>query len=208
MARHRLIDVMQSYPFWIFDASGTSNGSAFTVFDPLLGFASVTAPEISVDVQEIRPGNWPYAHNVVKTASTGAISMSRGARFNDSDFYNWVSRAVRGIAPIRRNLVLVHFLGFRPIREVQKLAGLRGSHVGPEMGQTSLVERVPGRAWFLADCIPTRYKAGSDFDATSPATSLTELEVKPEYVMEMTIGTLVSSVSGGAGASVAIGGLF
>jgi len=60
----------------------------------------------------------------------------------------------------------------------------------------------------LADCIPTRYKAGSDFDATSPATSLTELEVKPEYVMEMTIGTLVSSVSGGAGASVAIGGLF
>jgi len=57
VARHRLIDVMQSYPFWIFDASGTSNGSTFTVFDPLLGFASVTAPEISVDVQEIRPGN-------------------------------------------------------------------------------------------------------------------------------------------------------
>ena len=63
-------------------------------------------------------------------------------------------------------------------------------NLGPELGQTSLVERVPGRAWICHDCLPTRYKAGSDFDASSSDVSIQELEVQPEYVVELTISTL------------------
>jgi hypothetical protein len=39
----------------------------------------------------------------------------------------------------------------------------------------------------LWSCIPTRYKAGSDFDATSGAVSLTELEIQPQYFSEVSL---------------------
>lgn len=195
MARPRALDILQSYSFWVFDASGTQGNPLFSVFDPVLGFSAVTAPEIQVELQEIRPGNWEYARRVVKHASVQPILLSRGVRFFDSDFYNWISNAIRGVQPVRRNLVIVHFMGFRPIRQlVNAVAAGDGAptsaRVGPETGITSLVERLPGRAWILHGCVPTRYKAGSDFDATNGNVSIAELEVSPEYIEEMTVSTL------------------
>ncbi len=52
-------------------------------------------------------------------------------------------------------------------------------------GGTSV--RVPARAFLLENCIPTRYKMGSDFDASSGQVSIAELEVHPEYVEEIAL---------------------
>jgi hypothetical protein len=114
--------------------------------------------------------------------------MSRGARFYDSDFFLWVSNAVRGLQPLRRNLVLVHFIGYRPLAAA--LPGDKGSIFPDEIAVTSLATRIPGRAWFMAGCLPSRYKAGGDFDAMASDVSVQELEVQPEYVHELTIATL------------------
>lgn len=199
MARARLIDRMQSHPFWLLDASGVAGNILFSVFDPTLGFSSITAPEITVNLREIKPGNWEYNRKVVKSASVSPITLARGVNFYDSDFYNWITNAILGHQPVRRDLALVHFMGWRPIRQ---LAGPGAT--GPEAGVTSLVERIPGRAWILKDCIPTRYKSGSDFDASSGAVSIQELEIQPEYVHELTISTLSPLVGRAFGAGVAI----
>ncbi len=47
--------------------------------------------------------------------------------------------------------------------------------------------RIPGRVWVLGDCIPTRYKPGSDFDAKSGEVSIAELEFAPSYVNELSL---------------------
>jgi len=63
---------------------------------------------------------------------------------------------------------------------------LAGSVAG--YGPFEFASRIPGRAWLLHNCLPMRYKAGSDFDASSGQVSLQELEVQPEYVEEFSLG--------------------
>lgn len=190
MARPRFLDMMQAFPFWLFDASAIVPGDPlFSIFDPSLGFSAITAPEITIETRQIQPGNWEYKRQFVKTASASPITLSRGARFFDSDFYNWITRAIRGAEPVRRDLFLVHFLGFRPLLVSPDVASV----------QAFPPSRIPGRAWVLYDCIPTRYKAGTDFDANSSDVSIQELEVQPEHVIEVTTGT---TPTGGRGLSI------
>jgi phage tail-like protein len=59
-------------------------------------------------------------------------------------------------------------------------------HVG--IGPFEFATRIPARAWLLHECLPIRYKAGSDFDASSAAISLQELEVQPEQIEEFSLG--------------------
>ena len=60
------------------------------------------------------------------------------------------------------------------------------------IGPVEFAPRVPAKAWLLKDCIPTRYKPGSDFDASNAAVSIQELEITPEYWDEISLGTAIS----------------
>lgn len=196
MARPRVLDLMQNYPFWVFDISGGDGNALFSIFDPTLGFSAVTAPEITVEHTEIKPGNWTYKRRVVRAADVGPITFSRGARFFDSDFYNWITNTVRGRQPVRRNLILIHFLGFRAQAQAAAQADPRsGSQAFPDIAVYQSGLRTPGRAWILYDCLPGRYKAGSDFDAASSDVSIAELEVQPESIAEVTIATLLPAAT-------------
>lgn len=200
MASRRFLDMMQNYPFWVMDASGQFGNPLFSIFDPFLGFSSVTSPEITVEVKEVKPGNWEYKRKAVKAAEVAPIVLSRGARFYDSDFYNWISKAIRGIQPVRRNLVIIHFLGFRLARAINQpeigQSGVQNEVALNAAGQVGIpLDRIPGRAWYCGACIPTRYKSASDFDARSSDVSIMELEVQPEYVHELTISTLTPQIA-------------
>jgi phage tail-like protein len=218
VARDRLSDVMQQYPFWLFDAGVMGGNILFPVLDPSLGFSSISSPEISVELKDIQPGNWEYKRRVVKAADTSPITLSRGARFYDSDFYNWITRAITGQDPSRRTLFLLHFLTLRGGGGVAQIAagaalgavggiaagggvaGAAGGAAGGAIIGSFIDDRIPGRCWTLYDCVPTRYKSGNDFDATSGAVSIAELEVQPEYVQEITVSTLAPGISGAVGA--------
>jgi hypothetical protein len=56
------------------------------------------------------------------------------------------------------------------------------------LGPFSFATRIPARSWLLHNCLPVRYRSGNDFDATSGAVSLMELEVQPEYIEEFSLG--------------------
>lgn len=203
MARPRFLDLLQVYPFWVFDASGFAGNPLFTIFDPILGFSAVTSPEVSIEQKEIQPGNWEYKRRAVKTADVSPIVMSRGARFYDSDFFVWTTNAIKGLQPLRRNLILIHFMGFRPLAQVT--GQVDKTRYVTELGINSIIERMPGRAWFLYGCLPKNYKAGSDFDANSGEVAIQTLEVQPEYIEELTIGTLSPFAARAFSMSVGIG---
>lgn len=56
------------------------------------------------------------------------------------------------------------------------------------LGPFAFAMRIPARAWLLHNCLPTRYKSGSDFDASNAQISLQELEVMPEHIEEFSLG--------------------
>ena len=55
------------------------------------------------------------------------------------------------------------------------------------IGPFDFAARVPARAWILKGCIPKRYKAGSDFDASSAEVSVAELDMDVETFEEISL---------------------
>lgn len=239
MARNAISDFLSDANFWLVDVAPIENIAA-PLFLPIAGFHSISAPEVTLEMFEINSANSYWHKKIVKKAEVSTLTLQRGVRFYDSDFWNWTMTALYGDTSTpalnfkmgavsalggaagggfsfgglggptpRRNLLLVHF--FRnfplPLGPIPSDAGrvaasvigagvtaaVAGAAGGP---QTSLlaaasfvdaVPKLPARAWFLNGCLPTRYKAGSDFDAASGQISLMELDVAVESMEEISL---------------------
>ena len=81
--------------FWLFDA-GPFSPFALPLLTPLLGFSSITAPEITAEFQEISEANWIFKKKIIKKADVSNITLSRGVTFYDSDFWRWMMAALTG----------------------------------------------------------------------------------------------------------------
>lgn len=135
MARSAIEDLLQTNAFWLFDVAPI-DPLGLPIFTPLIGFSAITAPEMNIEMQEIQEGNWFFTRKVAKRASVSGITLTRGSRWVDSDFYRWtvatltgdtggrstgenspaLSTALRlGGATPRRDLLLVHFLTRSPL---------------------------------------------------------------------------------------------
>lgn len=68
-------------------------------------------------------------------------------------------------------------------------AGQAADQVWGYTGLSSGVVRVPARVFLLKDCVPIRYKSGSDFDASSSEVSIQELEIQPQSWTEISLLT-------------------
>jgi hypothetical protein len=233
MARSNLSDYLQVYPFWLMDVAPIEP-LALPIFSPLLGFSSITAPEIQIETFPVTEGNWFFDKQVVKKGSASNITLTRASQWYDSDFYRWVLVAltgetggtdllkfapatghVGGVSP-RRDLLLIHFKSRSPLSSPALTAaasasgvlGLVGTSVRSGVGGASqaaatagaaiasgsvgygpfeFAPRIPAKAWLLKGCIPTRYKAGTDFDASSGAISIAELDLAIDYFDEISL---------------------
>lgn len=245
MARTNLTDYLQVYPFWLTDVAPIEP-FGLPIFSPLTGFSTITSPEMTIETRSVEQANWYFPVPVVQSASNNAITLTRGARWWDSDFYHWITTALtgdtgghnvganpsipsigqsfqRGGPTPRRDMLLIQFLAHSPIpRDVSPAvaaaasaalilsvqgassalagggaalggagaaagtAGIAGAaSVG--FGMTEFAPRMPAKAWMLYGCIPTRYKTGGDFDASSSDISIQELEMQYEYFDEITL---------------------
>ncbi len=77
--------------------------------------------------------------------------------------------------------------------------GAAAGAVGALAGQGSPLPlgtavRLPARAWLLQGCLPTKYKAGGDFEATSADVSIMELELAVESFQEFALGSIGAPV--------------
>jgi len=217
MARHSALDILPAFRFHLVDVATTI---AFPVFLPQAGFSEITAPEITADIEEIKEGNAIVKRKVITGASMSTMTLSRGVTFFDSDFWRWFSNAILGPEPsllshrVRRNLMLLQFMHIGASTTAgiaisagatAFLGGVAGgaggiAALGIAAGAVTLAGgmwRVPAKAWMLWNCLPSRWKSGTDFSANDTAVSIAELDIEPELVEEYSLTTTLGSLAGG-----------
>lgn len=223
MARNAISDFLSDANFWLVDVAPIE-ALAAPLFLPIAGFHSISMPELSLETQSISPANSLFGKQAIKKGSISSLTLQRGARFFDSDFWNWTVAALTGDTATqglnfrigqfslggptpRRDLLLVHFFRNFPLplgpvptdaarvaasvaagTGTAALAGAFGGVAGSLFAAGAFVEgvpKLPARAWLLGGCLPTRYKPGSDFDASSGQISMMELEIAVERMEEI-----------------------
>ena len=240
-ARGIFADFLQAFPFWLVDVA-PMEGISFPILTPLFGFKSITAPEINVDIKEIKEGNYFFSRKVATGGSASNVILTRGTSFYDSDFWRWIRATLLGDTRVlgvsnpvpssgalraqiggptpRRVLLLIHYFSRNPfgtgaagtavgLAGTAALAGVVGAAVtggsaasgaaaavqagagagigAAGVGPFEFAARVPAKAWVLTNVLPVRYKAGSDFDASSTEVSIAELELAVEVIEEIAL---------------------
>lgn len=181
-SRSRISDLLQSHRFWLVDMVPSSTYPFFVLGSPIMGFQSITMPEVTLDIEEIKQLNSMYKRYAYSGGSVGVMTLMRGARAYDDTFMQWVQRAIRGIDMVPRNLLLIQFTGINVVNSLGLSVELP---VAIEAWESARF--LPGRVWLLWDAVPTRYKAGSDLDATNAEVSLMELDIQPHAVTELVL---------------------
>jgi hypothetical protein len=110
----------------------------------------------------------------------------------------------------RRNLLLVQFFARNPLSANAAGAAVAAGLITTQVVTSGAVSpgaaaafagaaggfgpfefspKLPAKAWLLHDCIPTRFKTGTDFDASSGDVSIAEIEFQPEMFEEISLSS-------------------
>ncbi len=172
MARPRILDLLQNYPFWLLDIVPSARPPFFVLGGPLFGFSGVAHPEIQINHDQIDQLNQPFPEHVFRGASVNTMTLQRGARFYDSSMYLWIDRYIQGEDVAERDLLLIQHMG------LANVGPLSGIGVAIPVVETVEIVRLPGKAWILWDARPVRYTPGPGLEALSSAVSVSELDVQ------------------------------
>jgi phage tail-like protein len=156
----------------------------FVLGTPFMGFQSITAPEYTAEVDEIKQVNSMFKRHAYSGGSVGPMTLTRGVRGYDDTMWEWMHRAIKGMESTNRHLLLIHYTGIG-VGSVGKIGAQMAAFDFPSPWEGERF--VPGKAWLLWDAIPIRYKAASDFDAMSGAASVAELDIQPWAMTEFTL---------------------
>lgn len=120
--------------------------------------------------------------------------------------------ALQGSPPVpgkRRNMLLLHATGISPAGLLESMSSgsgldlIKGAALLPAAGVTAIagglatltqgmidvgITSIPGKVYMLFDCLPTRYKPGSDFVASETAVSIEEMDINYHRFEEFSIG--------------------
>ena len=147
MARKRILDFMQSHRFWLFDVIPSLSPPFYVLGTPFLGFSSITAPEYTADVDEIKQVNSMFKKHTYSGGSVGSITLTRGVRGFDDTMWQWMHRALTGMEVTNKHLLLLHFTSIK---------ALENPFPSPVEGISMPVEHgifIPGKAYLLWDCL-------------------------------------------------------
>lgn len=195
--RYHVNDFLQNFRFHLLDVSFSTSGIPF-VFNPIAGFSSISSPELTLNTEEIEEGNSKFVHHVRRKVSCSSVVLSKGVEIIDTSFWDWfvatANRLASGgnfsVSGRRRDLVLVQFTNYGIGTQAEgfsdflsNISVLGGGFIPDFRGSL----KVPGKAWLLKDCFPTRYKPTSDLDATSGDISLEEIEIQPRYFEQLSL---------------------
>jgi phage tail-like protein len=195
LRQNRINDYLTNFRFHVMDITM----SVPQVFNLSFGFKYVSSPSISLDVKEVKEGTFEYPRKLIRGAKVEDVVLHRGVKFFDSDFYDWISTAVKGGArggstlgsnnlAFRRNLLLIQYSDITTGLPATNSTNGTPFAAFSFTAYTSLVNFVPARAWRMYDCLPVGYKAATDFDALASEISIAELTVSPRYIEEINTG--------------------
>jgi len=207
VARPLTDNYFQNFRFHVLDVT-LSRGALdlpLLALSPQLGFQTVSAPTINVEVTQIRPGNSPFPVSVAKEASISNVTLTRGVLTGDQEFYSWIRQAIYGRGAFRRTLLLVQMhrmlrgddgtlARFGDLGAIVATslglgaAGAIGDGVATVADAAGLDVDLYARIWTLWDAIPVRYQPAGTFDANDEGITLQELELDVEFVSEINPG--------------------
>lgn len=166
----------------------------------MYGFQAISMPEYTFETREIKQMNSMLKRTVYEGGGWGTVTLTRGVRMWDDTFYEWVRRAIDGLDTIDRHLMLIQFApaSAQWLNQVNigALMGGAGAIGNPTAAAINALAggmdcnhmgNVPGKAWLMWNTIPTRYKPGSDLDATDAGVSLMEIELAVHNVAEFSL---------------------
>ena len=179
MARNRISDLLQNYPFWLLDVQPSSRLPFVVLGGPLFGFSAISHPEITVAMEDVNQLNHVFPEHALGGGSVSTITLSRGSRFYDSTMYTWIDRFIQGEDVPHRDLMLIQHMGLGFDRIDSPLSILHSGLVE--------IVRIPGKAWMLWDCLPTRYTPGPGLDAMNSDVSISEIDIQPVEVEEFSL---------------------
>ena len=193
MARSILLDHMRSHCFWLFDVSPSASVNVTTLGTPFMGFQSITAPELTANVQNVNQLGRNFSVPYYTGYEVGTITLTRGVRFFDSTFMTWFITSMSGMDRPNRDFILVHMLFNTNLDSVSK-----NPHVDNPMGSLNFLGdvetlRTAGKGYLLKDCVPVRYKAGTDFDGSSSEVSVAEIDMQPKFMLEVSLDPLYAA---------------
>lgn len=151
-ARSMNADLYQNHRFKVIDTTGKIVG----------GFNFVGLPEVNVDMGEYREGLWTFPRKYPLRPHFQPISLHRGITKNDTSFYKWIMAVNMGKS-YRTDLIISQF------------------HRSDVSGLTDYSNSVASRSWKLHNCMPIRFRSGSDLDSSSPDISIQEIDLEIEY---------------------------
>lgn len=205
--KSRTLDLLTEHRFHLYDIKPVMGLYPF-VFDPGLGFSAISAPDLTAEMFTITPGNAVFPHKVIKRGQQNTLTLQRGAFLHDGEMWKWFIAALTGDAGStfslyggRRNLLLAHFSmaeeaqwlkNYRAVKD--RNAGLLAK-AGAFAALTSLpmyayLGSVPSRCWILYDCLPSRYRAASDFNAKGAEVSFREMGLEYADIDEIPLGKI------------------
>lgn len=109
MARDPISDYLQVFPFWLMDL-GPIDTVALPILTPLFGFNTISAPEMTMETQDIPEGNWYFDRKVIKRGSISNVTLTQGVTFFNSDFYRWMVAGVTGDSAAVNSSSFIPFL--------------------------------------------------------------------------------------------------
>jgi hypothetical protein len=166
---------MQSHRFWLLDVVPALAPPFYVLGAPFLGFSSITAPEYTAEIDTIKEVNSMFKKYAYSGGEAGQMTLTRGVRGFDNTMWDWMYRALTGLETTQRHLLLLHFTSISLFHAPDQAAAL-------SIPFSDAIEFLPGQAWLLWNTIPVRYKGASDFDATSGAVSIAELDIQPQAI--------------------------
>lgn len=155
MARSQSVDPFYNNRFALAFESGPFSSQN------LAAFQTVSMPEQTVESIEYSEGVFSYARHYPGRTSFSTVTCHKGTVKGDTLLAKWIRRASEGWN-YRANISIHQF------------------HRSDLTGKTVYRDTAASRRILLINCVPMRYKPGSDFDPMSIEISVQEMEFSIE----------------------------
>lgn len=158
MARAQATDFFSVFRYKIVDLESGKRISG--------GFSNVTLPEQEVEAIEYSEGTRTYSLYQPGRSRFGTCTLSRGVILSTTQFARWIRQCAEG-----RDYSMsfeIHHFHREDLRSTNKI---------------DFSDQTASRKIKLINCMPIRFRPGSDLDALSSDIMIEEIEVQPEQMI-------------------------
>jgi T4-like virus tail tube protein gp19 len=188
MSRSQISDYLQTGRFHVLDISL----SLPPILLPVFSFKSCSLPAMEADIASHKEANYEFPRKYIIGGSVGTMTLEQGVSLFNSDFYDWITKAIDGTAS-PKNLMVIQFSRISVDAAIEGVGGAQNATQGFTNKLNFFTDatgplHIPGRAWIMKQCRPKSYLPGQTLDGSSMDVSIASLEIDLEEYEEISFG--------------------